>query len=259
MGCRAMDGDHRACHPVFMSVDLESRGGQSGPPQLSLLSYLQITEDSYEDMRRKRLPLGTTARRYNYFRSSLADALTKSGITLTKCDVRLQGSAATFYSVLKKIPYSRTEIRDLYVSLQSREPRPFEIDEVCEQLEKLWPDKSKREQRRMFDLLYRLKIDLQRSDIDVQISSGELAAAAVQRVSSNVGSVEARSRTISPQYGFFPRHIISDIAPLLDIWAVTQTAILGRTVTLAVFDESGPTSEISRHRPTDWIVSLGSD
>jgi hypothetical protein len=242
-----------------MSVDLESADGQADVPSISLLAYLHIPECSYAAMRSKQRPLGTSEVSYEYFRTSLADALVKSGVTLAECDVRIQGTAATFYSVHKKIPYTDEEIYDLYVALQEREPRRFEIEAVLKQLERLWPDQSTREQRRMFDLLYHLEIDLQRSDIDIQISSDELAAAAVERVESNVGSMAARARVVSPKYGFRQRHVISAIAPLLDFWAAEQTAILRRTVTLAVFESSGPTSPISRHSATDWVLSLHSD
>lgn len=225
-------------------------------PGRLLLDFLDINDDSYNAWRVRQCPLGMTSESYDDFRQSLVIALTASGVTIAECDVRIQGTAATFYSVLKKVPYSIPEIFDLFVRLQDRLPKPFELERVCRDLARLWPVDSEREERRMFDLLYKLQIDLQQSDIDVQVSSDQLGSAAYKRVLNIVGASAARARTRADTYGFYPRHLISEVAPMLDFWASRQTLSLRRTVAVAVFDRCGPTSTISRHRETDWIVDL---
>jgi hypothetical protein len=234
-------------------------------PTAGALAFLHLTPEQLKALAGRRYPLGTSESSFKHFVESLGTVLAKSGVTT--CDVRLQGSSAhLFSSKLKQMPWTRDAIVELLEELQDRSAEAFEIDQVLLDLEAAWPRVEPRPTRRLFDALYRLKIDVAPSDLDVQISSAELYAAALDRARLS-GHSMPEERLCSPTYAFVKKRYIRDVAPLLDWWSSRQSQLLRRQVSVAVFDATGPPTAldptaVSSHfrDDSDWIlnVDLGS-
>jgi hypothetical protein len=235
---------------------LEDDGGYVVQP--ADLTYVRVDATDLDAMLDRVRPLGTSDASFQYLINSLRRALVASGVT--KCDVRLQGSASTFFSGLhKSIPWERDTIATLFEDLQDRVPHAFEVDRVVDDMNELWGTCEHPPRRRMFDLLHRLRIDPQPSDIDVQISSRELYAASVERLRA-LRAPESELRVKSENYGFIRKHIVKAVAPAIDYWADEQSAIHHRRVAVAVFPAEGPppcAGTLSSHfRETDWKIEI---
>jgi hypothetical protein len=221
------------------------------------LEFVRVTGPSIVDMMGRRCPLGMTPESFEHFIRTLNDALQVEGVT--NADVRIQGSAAGFFTGShKKLPVSRTEVFRLYEEFQERVPDEIEITRVLTQIASRWPDECQRPSVRMFDLLHVLKIDLQRSDIDVQISCDGLFRASRQKI-DELGLPESEFLTVEPGYGFVKKYIIRKVAPRLQFWADQQSLVNGRLVSVAVFPGRGPgrsnNENLSSHfRENDFIV-----
>jgi hypothetical protein len=112
----------------------------------------------------------------------------------------------------------------------------------------------------MFDLLYKLGIDPQRSDIDVQVSSDQLVAACRSRLQA-LGLRDSELFVKSEKYGFVKKHLVKDVAPTLDLWADEQSLINQRRVAVAVFPAEGPPRSVDRElsshfHPSDWVIEI---
>jgi hypothetical protein len=224
------------------------------------LSFLGIADASFAAFRRKQHPLGCDPDEWKQFVESLRQALEVEGIT--DAEVRLQGSAARFFAgPHKTMPYGKEEIADLFLGLRGRTPTRFESERTARALAERWPEAAGRPRRRPFDALYRLRIDRNPSDIDVQVSSGQI----LERVRlhlEHAGLPPSRLLAENPKYAFIRKEHIVALCPYLTHWHLVQTDILGRPVTLAVFGKDGPPrlddgAHSSHHQPGDWLVPLG--
>jgi len=223
------------------------------------LAFLGIAETSLAAFRQQLYPLGCDPEEWKQFVESLQEALASDGIT--DADVRLQGSAARFFSGLhKKMPYEKEEIAALFLQLRSRVPTRFETERTAKALAETWPPEGNRPRRRPFDALFQLNIDRFPSDIDVQISSAQI----VERVKAHlerVGLPPSKMLTENAKYSFVLKEHVGVLCPYLTHWALLQTDILRRPVTVAVFDRSGPPEipeqQSSHHQHGDWRVPMG--
>ena len=85
------------------------------------LRFLQIEPGQLELWRRGVAPLGVSTRQYDGLRAALAAALDREHLSSQDCDVRIQGSAARFFSGAHKVlPTSRDALIDVFRELRYR-------------------------------------------------------------------------------------------------------------------------------------------
>jgi hypothetical protein len=229
-------------------------------------SWVLLTEDDLVALADRSRPLGMTTAAYDYVVDSLKECL--KVIDVLDADVRLQGSSAFLFSgAHKALPRSRSHLIQLMRERLQRIPKPFEVDEVEARIEELWPAGSLRPLRPYFDLFYRLRVDRDPSDIDVQISSGQLFGRAA-RLAHDLGVDPETLKVVNQHYSFLQTDVVDRIAPLLIYWADDCTDLLRRKVAVHVFERSGPPdvskvtkATVSSHfRTTDWLIlSSGGD
>jgi hypothetical protein len=179
---------------------------------------------------------------FGEFQSSLFDALRREGFSPENLDVRLQGSSARFFSGEHKELPAYSDLHD-NAAAQAR-------------LERWLGENDSQPLRRPFDSMYRLGLEDEPSDYDLQLSSDVMADACRQQWESE-GS---HGDFIHRKYGFVNKDVFESMFPALWEWADEWTARTGRAVVPALFDSSGPpdtTSKgVSSHfKDTDWRIS----
>jgi hypothetical protein len=219
------------------------------------LDFLQIPEAAVDAWHARSCPLGMSAPQFAHFLETLERAFEADGI-LTY-DVRLQGSAANFFSGHhKEMPWRREQMVEEFRKNRNRVPETFEIDLVEESLSRQWPDLS-RPRRRPFDAMYRLGLDRYPSDVDIQISADEVVDRARERI-AELGVPADRLTTHSEHYAFVRKDLLEDTCPSLHLWSMRASDVVGRNVTMAAFSDGGPPdtgSTLSAHfRDDDWLL-----
>lgn len=205
--------------------------------------FLDISPREIADWDARTAPLGLTPDQFAEFKATLSDALRLDGIDPEQVDVRLQGSSANFFSGAHKELPTAEQITDPEALRRYREWRG---------------DAPTHPLRRPFDSMYKLGLDPEPSDYDVQISSDAIVARADE--------ARQRSQTdgplFHPKYGFVDKYLVGDACPNLIEWAKQQSQALGRSVVPAVFSGTGPpdnsgTGRVSAHfRDSDWMIEL---
>jgi len=180
-----------------------------------------------------------TPTEFRDFSNSLYDALAREGFTPEDHDLRLQGSSARFFS---------GEHKSLDLDLQNNPEAQARVDSW-------FGDDADRPLRRPFDSMYRLGLDDEPSDYDLQISSDSMAEACRQHWEAN-GS---HGDLVHRKYGFINKRVFGDMFPALQDWASEWTQRTGRPVVPALFPSSGPpdttSAGVSSHfRDSDWLI-----
>jgi hypothetical protein len=182
-----------------------------------------------------------TPTEFKVFSSSLYEALAREGVTPEDLDLRLQGSSARFFSGEHKSlpPYS-----DFH-----------DNPDAQARMDTWFGDDENRPLRRPFDSMYRLGLDPEPSDYDIQISSDAMVDACRQRWEAN----GAHGDLFHREYGFVSKRVFKDMFPTLWEWAREWSARTGRPVAPALFPSSGPpdtsSEKISSHfRESDWRI-----
>jgi hypothetical protein len=140
-------------------------------------------------------PLGMDTDQYAALASALVGALFKDGID--SCDIRVQGSSAAFFSGRHKaMPWTRSDIFDLFRVLRNRIPTAMELDRIEHALKSQWTSSFRRPTQRPFDVLLRLGIARLPSDIDLQVSSDEIEERATALLLERQVSPSALTSTI---------------------------------------------------------------
>jgi hypothetical protein len=203
--------------------------------------FLGITPQAVADWHARRAPLGMTPQQYGDFRDSLFAALQRDGFSPDDVDVRLQGSSAHFFSgPHKELPTAET-IQDPAAAARYEQWRG---------------DAQEHPLRRPFDSMYRLGLEPEPSDYDVQVSSDAMVARAEAVRQESFPDREL----LHPKYGFVRKEIAESAFPELYANASEQGAALGRPVVPAVFPGSGPPDTSGSGRPsshfrdTDWLI-----
>ena len=201
--------------------------------------FLGIDPEEVANWAIREAPLGMTPEQFGEFRDGLFDGLRTDGLTPDQVDVRLQGSSANFFSGAHKTLPTADEITN---------------PEALRRYEEWRGDATDHPLRRPFDSMYRLTLDHEPSDYDVQISSDAMIAQAELVRQQSYPDVPLLSR----KYGFLDKDVARDAFPGLYEWAKQQSQALGRPVVPAIFPSAGPpdhsaTSPVSAHfRDTDW-------
>lgn len=182
-----------------------------------------------------------TPAEFREFSSSLYDALSKEGFSARDLDIRLQGSSARFFSGEHKRLPTESELAD----------KP----EARARADSWFGDDQNRPLRRPFDSMYKLGIDDEPSDYDLQISSDSMVDACRERWIAD-GSHGA---LVHPKYGFINKDIFEEMFPSLWSWVEDWSDATERPVVPALFPSSGPldtssTGVSSHFRETDWLI-----
>lgn len=227
------------------------------------LDFLRISAEGLDAWRSRHRPLGLSQIQYDGLLQDLRDALLRDGVRLEQCDIRLKGSSAQFFSgAHKQMPSGRDDIIDLFTVLRDRYPADWEIAEIERRLNEIWITDGDLPSQRPFDSFYRLGIERERSDIDLQISSDVLAGRCeALLVRSGQPITEARMK--HPVYNFVKKVLVEKEFPELFLFTRRTSDALGRNVSIAVFAAAGPPDvsatdpELSAHlSERDWVIRL---
>jgi hypothetical protein len=250
------DGSRQEPHPVHAGLHDEHPGsawdGPTGQHAAQLLpaddsgyrvqprdcEFLGISPEQVEAWANREAPLGMTPTEFREFSRSLYDAMAREGFTPEDLDLRLQGSSARFFSGEHKS-----------LELDSDDP------EVQARIDTWFGDDANRPLRRPFDSMYRLGLDPEPSDYDIQISSDAMVDACRQRWEAD-GS---QGDLVHPKYGFISKKVFEKMFPGLWEWAEQWSERTGRPVVPALFSSTGPPDTsfagISSHfRDADWRI-----
>jgi hypothetical protein len=184
-------------------------------------------------------PLGMTPERFKEFKSGLYAALKADGIPPDAVDKRLQGSSANFFSGEHK-QLASEEDDDVRESPQAQQG-----------LQEWFQGDSERPLRRPFDSHYKLGLDDEPSDYDIQLSSDDM----VDKCRDH-WDPDTQRDFIHPKYGFVDKDSFEDAFPNLTQWAESETKRGERKVAPALFTSEGPPNRLPRvsahFRETDW-------
>lgn len=225
------------------------------------MQFVGLTDDDLMAVGERTRPLGTTPGSFGHFLRGLSDALNKCRVA--DFDVRLQGSAARVFSgPHKSLPSARDDVFALMRTLLKRVPHSFELDEVEQRMSTLWPPGTQRPRRPFFDLLYQLRVDGARSDIDIQLSSNDLLGRAEALAADRGVSLEAL-QVERAQYHFLTDDAVEEIAWELLHWADDMSTILRRPVAVKIFGGDGPPDvrgepgvvTSSHFQEDDWVLT----
>ena len=206
------------------------------------------------DWRSRRAPLGMSAYKYRLFCRSLFLAAQKD--RLQDLDARLKGSAAAFYSGRhKSLPMTSSEFVNSLTQALGRKPTSSELDQLNERIQRFHSFQGQ-PRRRPFDSMYKLQLDSDPSDYDIQLSSKEIEARCIA-LHRAVPTIASSLR--HPKYGFLDDGLVAIVVPIILRWAAHWTRILRRTVAVKAFGAGGPENktttvlELSSHfRSEDW-------
>jgi hypothetical protein len=255
--CLPLSGDLGRPH------DIRYRPNMVDPPRDSSgyeithddLSFLNISDDSLGLWSEGSVPLTLDPDDYEHLKTSLRLALESDGIR--DADIRLQGSAARFFSGRhKEMPYARAQLVEEFRKQFHRPPDPYELNKIVAKLAGRWPAPGP--VQRPFDALYVLGAHPTASDLDFQISSAD-ARRKMEKTAADLQVDIADITTNNDKYGFYLKEYTERAFIHLSYWRTAATELVRRPVSIAIFDEHGPANsgnELSSHfRETDWMVS----
>ncbi|MEU6965112.1 hypothetical protein [Streptomyces chrestomyceticus] len=190
-------------------------------------------------------PMGLTPALYQQFGTEMLAALETDGIDSTQLDIRLKGTGAGFFSGLHK-----------------RLPREEELTghpEAQQRLRQWFGDSAERPLRRPYDAMWRLGLEPEPSDFDLDINSTAIVRAAREHWRAN--HPDRYPGDFMGGHGYLDKQTVRDTVPALAEWAHRWEQKLGRPLSLGVFESSGPFDATALGRPlsshfkaTDWII-----
>lgn len=227
-------------------------------PTRRVLDFLAVSEADIDELVGGSSPLGVSRDDYEAFKDSLDSALKADDIH--DADIRLQGSSVRFFSGRhKRMPLERGDVLEVFLDLRRRSPDRAELDRIMAEIDNLWPERDV-PARRPFDSLWKLRIDRYPSDVDAQVSSDAIA----ERAKAHVAGLGFPLESVvveNEKYAFIRKEYVAEVAPALTSWALRQSDVLPRPVTVAVFSASGPPKTdgpLSSHfKDDDWRVFVG--
>jgi hypothetical protein len=215
------------------------------------LDYCRVTPEGFGDLQRGDAPLGLSVTEYREMKADLEEALARDG--LTDADVRLQGTAAHFYS--------RNPDKQFFAGPEAIHAHCDEArrdgDHVDARVEQAAVDRyvdagytdGPRPRDKMFDqdhVATGLADD--RSDYDIQISSDTLQARMEQYHQAHPDDT-----LVSDRGGHWNADgLLENFKGLAD-WSEAWTDRTGRDVNMAGFAGSGPEG-LSAFSDEDWVI-----
>lgn len=209
-------------------------------------AFVRVSLADARSLAARRKPLGFRSDEdWRVCVAELHDALERAGDA--GADVRLKGSAAEFFSRNPKKRFPQSEEEHAELAGDQREARrrwrtsPFSGSAILPS-------------RCFWDARFRLGLDSEPSDYDVQIASDALAA--LVRRAYPTGQDPGGRSIISSSGGQFRQEFVREELPSLSEWSTRWTALLEWQVNIALFSGAGPASPISRFSDRDWVLSL---
>jgi hypothetical protein len=209
------------------------------------LEFLRIEPQQVRWMLNRQAPMGLTPRLYHQFGSELGEALQRDGVPGSQVDIRLKGTAAGFFSGLHKTLPSEADLAG----------NPAAVGRLRE----WFGDDEHRPLRRPYDAMYRLGLEREPSDYDLDINSTTAVRAA--RAYWRDHFRDRYPGDFMTGHGYLDKQAVRGALPHLSDWAARWEDRLGRPLSLGVFESTGPFDEasfgrtISEHfRDSDWIV-----
>lgn len=156
------------------------------------------------------------------------------------------------------MPITREELADAFYIVRRRRPEHQEVDVIETRLRQQWITDNCFPSRRPFDSMFRLAIDLEQSDYDLQISSDE--AVSKCRKYSMYKLEPAVQDIFHPTYDFVIKELSEQVLDNLYRFSLRFYTELGRNVSLAVFPTAGPPIKFGKlsahHRIDDWRLPV---
>ncbi|MET8451633.1 zeta toxin family protein [Streptomyces sp. NPDC005209] len=209
------------------------------------LDFLGIDPVQLKWMLTGEAPMGMTPELYRQFGSEMLQALGQDGIEWSQVDVRLKGTGAGFFSGLHKT-LPREE--DLVA-------RP----EASRRLREWFGDSRDRPLRRPYDAMWRLGLESVPSDFDLDFNSTAMVRAA--RAHWRAHRSDQYPGDFMGGHGYLGKQAVTGSFPELADWASKWERVLGRELSLGIFESSGPfdataigRSLSSHFLETDWII-----
>jgi hypothetical protein len=212
------------------------------------LEFLRIDARNLRWMLTGESPMGLTPELYQQFAGEMGDALKQDRIAGAQADIRLKGSAAGFFSGLHKTLPTESELSG----------RP----EVLERMREWFGSDANRPLRRPYDAMYRLGLDAEPSDYDLDVNSTAAVRAARAYWLDQHG--DRYPGDFMAGHGYLDKRAVRGALPNLANWATRWEDRLGRPLSLGVFESTGPFNEaalgrkLSAHfKDSDWIIHRG--
>ncbi|MFF2021179.1 NUDIX domain-containing protein [Streptomyces sp. NPDC058171] len=209
------------------------------------LDFLGINPVQVKWMLTGEAPMGMTPALYQQFGTEMLAALGRDGIDPSELDIRLKGTGAGFYSgIHKTLP---------------REDDLIGRPEAVGRLQEWFGDSQERPLRRPYDAMWRLGLDPEPSDFDLDINSTAIVRQAREQWRTN--QPHRYAGDFMGGHGYLDKQAVAEAVPALAEWAGRWEAKLGRPLSLGVFESSGPfdatvlgRSLSSHFKETDWII-----
>lgn len=190
-------------------------------------------------------PMGMTPELYRQFGSEMLQALERDGISPSEIDIRLKGTGAGFFSGIHK------EL-----------PRGDEIignPTAAQRLQEWLGEDQSGPRRRPYDAMWRLGLEPEPSDFDLDINSTAIIRKA--RTYWRANHSDRYPGDFMGGHGYLDKQTVLGTLPALAEWAARWEQRLGRPISLGAFESSGPFDAtvlgrpLSSHfRDTDWII-----
>ncbi|MEP6495014.1 MAG: hypothetical protein ABJF01_20170 [bacterium] len=226
------------------------------------LNFVALDSQGIADWRARRAPLGMRPAMYREFCSTFFAAAHKDGLGPHDIDVRLKGSASVIYSGRhKRLPTELNEWRTEFGKTRLGRPAPTVAEEldIVDSFQRLYFHQPL-PFRRPFDTMVCLKIDREKSDYDIQVSSDLIERRCMD---STIRHAFDDWSIHDPKYDFIYDLIASSVINEIYLWSHRWTVALGRSVNVKVFGATGPRNrtaqigDLSSHfRAQDWMIRI---
>ncbi|AKZ59551.1 hypothetical protein SAM23877_6506 [Streptomyces ambofaciens ATCC 23877] len=209
------------------------------------LDFLGISPVQIKWMLTGEAPMGMTPELYQQFGTEMLAALQLDGIEPSQVDIRLKGTGAGFFSgIHKTLP---------------READLTGNPSAVQRLQEWFGDDQHRPLRRPYDAMWRLGLEQEPSDFDLDINSTAIIRAA--RDHWRAHHTDRYPGDFMGGHGYLDKKTVASTLPSLAAWAGTWETKLGRPLSLGVFESAGPFDAtrlgraLSSHfKDTDWII-----
>lgn len=209
------------------------------------LDFLGISPVQIKWMLTGEAPMGMTPELYQEFGTEMLAALQADGIEPSQVDLRLKGTGAGFFSGIHKTLPREEDLAGNPLAAQ--------------RLREWFGDDQHRPLRRPYDAMWRLGLEPEPSDFDLDINSTAIVRAA--RIHWRAQHTDRYPGDFMGGHGYLDKQTVLGTLPSLADWASRWEAELGRPISLGVFESAGPFDAtrlgraLSSHfKDTDWII-----
>ena len=199
-------------------------------------------------------PLGLDEDFYAWVASELAQALSADGVDAEEVAVYLKGSSTAFFSgPHKRMPLTDDDLVDEFRSRTNRFPEDIELSKIVGRLNAHWPVGAQRPTRPFFDSLYQFGIDPLKSDYDLELRSTPMVKRCEERAGQTYDEL-TDERFSHPKYRFVRKDVVVKVFRNLRLFEELASRVLRREVTVALFDDDGPSPHSSDEFHPGWLV-----